>query len=218
LSTKISIQTGQKENRWRLAWSQQLFRKKIALGFALNIPILVAFPLFFQYIEHRKGTQLNDILLNQIPAENVSFFIFFIIWSMALLTLIRAINQPEIFVTFLYAFFFISISRMVTITLVPLDSPEHLIPLIDPLSNSFYGKSFVTKDLFYSGHVATQFLIYLCLKNRFDKILAILSTITVAVLVLIQHVHYSIDVLAAPPFAFVCFRIGRSIAKKGIKF
>ena len=102
--------------------------------------------------------------------------------------------------------------------LVPLNPPQGLIPLIDPLSNIFYGGSFITKDLFYSGHTATQFLMFLCLKKRTDKILTAISTISVAILVLMQHVHYSIDIIAAPLFAYICFIAGRSIAKKGIQF
>jgi PAP2 superfamily C-terminal len=206
------------QNRWRFAWSQHLFRKKIAIAFALNIPVLIFFPFFFQYIEQRNGTRVSDILLDHIHAADVSVPIFFIIWSTAFFTLIRAVYEPEIFITFLFAFFFLSISRILTILLVPLAAPPNLIPLIDPLSNTFYGGHFITKDLFYSGHVATQFLMFLCLKKTLDKWLTALSTTMVAILVLVQHVHYSVDVLAAPAFAFICYKLGAKIAKKGLNF
>ena len=208
----------EKENPWRLAWTQPVFRKKVWIGFILNISVLILFPVFFQHIEKRNGIQLHDILLNNIPAINVSLFIFIIVWSLALLTIIRAVQQPEIFITFLFSFFVLSMSRIICIYLVPLNPPQGLIPLADPLTNAFYRGSFVTKDLFYSGHTATQFLIFLCLKKRRDKILAAISTFSVAILVLVQHVHYSIDIIAAPLLAFMCFIIGRSIAKKGIQF
>ncbi len=214
--TARSVQ--QKENAWRLAWSQAVFRKKIAIAFALNIPVLILFPVFFQHIEQRNGIQLHDVLVDNISAVNVSVFIFIIIWSMALLTLIRAVQQPEIFITFLFSFFILSISRIFAIWLMPLNPPQGLIPLIDPLSNTFYGGSFVTKDLFYSGHAATQFLMFLCLKKRMDKFLTAISTISVIILVLVQHVHYTIDVITAPLFAYICFIAGRSIARKGIQF
>jgi hypothetical protein len=215
---KKSPQFEHGQRGWRFAWSQPLFRKKIAVAFALNIPVLIFFPFFFQFVEKRNGTHLHDILLDHIAAADVSVSIFLIIWSTAFFILIRAIYQPEIFITFLFAFFFLSISRVVTILLIPLAPPPNLIPLVDPLSNTFYGGHFITKDLFYSGHVATQFLMFLCLKKPFDKWLTAFSTIIVAILVLIQHVHYSVDVLAAPAFAFVCYKIGASIAKKGLYF
>ena len=198
--------------------SQPHFRKKALLGLVLNILVLILFPFFFQYIERRDGIQLQDIVLNNIPAVDVSAFIFIIIWATALLTLIRAIQQPEIFITFLFSFFILSLCRIAAIALVPLNAPEGLIPLADPLTNTFYGGHFVTKDLFYSGHVATQFLMFLCLKKRIDKCLTAISTTSVAILVLMQHVHYTIDVLVAPLFAYFCFILGRIIGKRGIEF
>jgi hypothetical protein len=215
---KTPVPVQQKENMWKVVWAQPVFRKKVGIAFALNIPVLIFFPVFFQHIEQRDGIQLQDILLNNIPAINVSLFIFIVIWSLALLTLIRAIQQPEIFITFLFSFFVLSISRIITISLVPLNPPQGLIPLIDPLSHTFYGGTFVTKDLFYSGHTATQFLMFLCLKKRTDKIVTVISTISIAVLVLVQHVHYSIDVIAAPFFAYLSFIIGRNIAIRGVQF
>lgn len=202
---------------WKLAWSQAKFRNRIIIGFALNIPVLILFPAFFQYIEQRNGTQLNDVLLNIIHPINVSTYIFIIIWLMALLMLVRALQQPDIFIKFLFSFFLLSITRIITISIIPLNPPKNLIPLVDPLTNIFYGNTFITKDLFYSGHVATQFLMFLCLKKRIDKLIATVSTISIAVLVLVQHVHYTIDVIAAPVFAYGCFITGGFIAKNGIQ-
>jgi hypothetical protein len=89
-----------------------------------------------------------------------------------------------------------------------------LIPLKDPISSLFYGGTqvFITKDLFYSGHTSTQFLIFLCLKKRNDKIVALLATCIVGILVLVQHVHYTIDVLAAFAFTYVIYLMGKKIA------
>src|SRR6266705_4058410 len=100
---KISPLVPQKKTAWKLALSQSYFRNKAVLGIALNIPVLILFPFFFQFIEQRDGIQLPDIVLNNIAAVNVSVFIFIIIWSSALLTLTRAIQQPEIFITFLFS-------------------------------------------------------------------------------------------------------------------
>ncbi len=206
------------KNAWRSAWSQPLFRKKVIVALVLNIAVLSSFPFFFQYIEKRNGIALNDFILNNISSLNVSIPLFIIIWTTALLMLIRALQQPEIFLTFLFAFLALSISRIITISLIPLNPPADLIPLIDPLSNAFYGASFVTKDLFYSGHTGTQFLMFLCLRKKSDKILTAVSTICVGILVLLQHVHYTIDIIAAPLFAYTCFVIGRKLAKKGIQY
>ncbi|MDF2433986.1 MAG: hypothetical protein JWP44_3617, partial [Mucilaginibacter sp.] len=75
----------------------------------------------------------------------------------------------------------------------------------DPLTGVFYGEANITKDLFFSGHTATLTLIMLCLEKRTDKIIAFFAVVTVAVLLLVQHIHYSIDILAAPVITYLCY-------------
>jgi hypothetical protein len=106
---------------------------------------------------------------------------------------------------------------MISIIVLPLNPPNELIELIDPISNSFYGSKFITKDLFYSGHTATQFLMFLCLQKRGDKLVTFISTIAIGVLVLVQHVHYTIDVVAAPFFTYLVFIITKKIIAPPLK-
>jgi membrane-associated phospholipid phosphatase len=96
---------------------------------------------------------------------------------------------------------------MLTISLVPLDPPAGLIGLADPLSNFFYGPKFITRDLFFSGHTSTVFLLYLCLPGKADKKLALAATLSVAILLLVQHVHYTLDVLGGFLFGWISWWI-----------
>lgn len=157
---------------------------------------------FFQAIELREGFQINDILLSTLPAKDCSEAIFILIWSCVALATIRFLNNPMLFIVFLWSYVLLCLTRIITISLVPLNAPDGLIPLRDPLSNYFYGQVFITKDLFYSGHTATLFLIFLCLEKKRDKLMVLLATAVVGLLLLVQHVHYSMDVLAAPFFAY----------------
>jgi hypothetical protein len=197
------------KERWSYAWQQTSFKKQFSIGIFLLISILAFFPFFFNHIEQRNGYVLNDFLVNAINPANVSIPVFTIIWLMALLTLIRCIQQPAIFLLFLWGFIFLSLSRIISITLVPLNPPIGLIELKDPITNSFYGSKFITKDLFYSGHTSTQFLMFLCLKKKFDKVLTLLSSICIGILVLVQHVHYTLDVVAAPILTYAVFMLAK---------
>ncbi len=194
---------------WETAWQSTSFKVKLFIAAGAIAIILPSFPHFFNYIERRDGYAINDILLPYIPAIDVSIPIFALIWAIGLLTLVRAIQQPGILIVFVWSFVLVTCMRMTMIYLIPLNPPQHLIPLIDPLSNRAYGGKFLTKDLFFSGHTSIQFLSFLCLQKKSDKALALVSTILVASLVLIQHVHYTIDVLAAPFFTWLAYKGGK---------
>lgn len=200
---------------WKEAAANPAFSKRLYAGLVIWIAVLIAFPFFFDYIESRNGIILNDFIINAFPAYDVSVPTFLIIWSMFLLFLYRAIYNPQLLLLFLWGFIFLSLSRFITIYLVPLNPPAQIIALRDPITNIFYGKnhSFITKDLFYSGHTSTQFLMFLCFQKKSDKTLALLSTIIIGTLVLVQHVHYSIDVIAAPILTYLVYLLSKLVVK-----
>ena len=150
---------------WKINWQSSDYRKKLIIGLILISFILLSLPFFFQAIEKRNGISFNDYLLSWLPAYDLSIYIFTVIWSMTLLTFSRFKQDPNIFLTFLWGFILINLSRFVSIGLIPLNAPADLIPIHDPISNHFYGPKFITKDLFFSGHTAAMFLMFLCLKK-----------------------------------------------------
>ncbi len=187
---------------WKINWQSSDYRKKLITGLILISFILFSLPFFYQAIEQRNGISFNDYLLSWLPAYDLSIYIFTVIWSMTLLTFSRFKQDPNIFLTFLWGFILINLSRFVSIGLIPLNAPADLIPIHDPISNHFYGPKFITKDLFFSGHTAAMFLMFLCLKKRTDKILALIATIVIGIAVLLQHVHYTMDVVMAPVITY----------------
>jgi len=164
-------------------------------------------PPFFNMIQKRTGPELNDWVLAAIPPHNVSVAIFTVIWGIGFYALYRAMEKPTIYITYLWTFIFITILRMLAISLVPLNPPAGLIVLTDPLTAVFYGRSTITKDLFFSGHTSILFLAFLCLERKWDKIMALIGTIIVACLLLVQHVHYTVDIIAAPIIIYPVFRV-----------
>lgn len=198
---------------WKDNWQSADYRIKFISGLIIISFILISLPFFYQAIEQRNGLKFNDYLLQWLPSYNLSVSIFTVIWSMTLLTFHRFKQDPQIFLTFLWGFILLNLSRFVSIGLVPLNPPEGLIAIEDPISNYFYGPKFITKDLFFSGHTASMFLMFLCLKKRTDKIFAIIATIIIGISVLLQHVHYTLDVFMAPVITYFLWIASKKIVE-----
>ena len=199
-----------------LSWSSALespaFRRKLLFASILFVAILLCFPYFFAFIQKRQtGVVLNDWLLSILPSVNVSYYIFAIIYVTVSFGIFRAAQSPQLFLLFLWSSILVSLSRMGTITLVPLAPPVGLVPLVDPVLIPFYRHTEITKDLFYSGHTGSVFLIYLILRRKREKRFALAATVAVGILLLIQHIHYFIDVIFAPFFVYIVFILAKKI-------
>lgn len=197
---------------WQEAWRNPVFKKEFIVSAILLVLIVVSLPPFFEYIEQRNGTHLQDFVLEVLPAFDVSVPTFLIIWTISGLVIIRMIQNPGFALLMLSSFTLLCIARMISIALVPLNPPIDLIILHDPITSLIYGgkDKFMTKDLFFSGHTSNMFLMSLCLPGKKDKYLAFVATIAVGMLVLIQHVHYTIDVLGAFLFTYIIYRISKA--------
>ena len=195
-------------DNWKWYWKLSTFRFQVvatllvltALGFSINY--------FFNYIQLRTGHVISDPVLNRIPAIEVSPYIFGLIYSTVVIALIYVIPYPLILLRGMQAYSLLMLLRICCLYLFPLEPDKSIIPLEDPfIDNLFYSKNVITKDLFFSGHVSTLFLLFLIIPNQKLKHFFFIVTILVAVLMLVQHVHYSIDVLAAPFFSWLSYTV-----------
>jgi len=201
-------------NPWKQTWNSPTQRTQLIIGSISIFTVLGLLPSFFKRIEKRSGIVLHDPILAAIPPHNFSVLIFAIIWGMGLFIMYRVIKTPSMYITYVWSLLFITIVRLVTISLVPLNPPIGIVIISDPLTNLFYGETTVTKDLFFSGHTAMLVLITLCLEKRSDKILGFIATVVVGCLLLVQHIHYTMDVLAAPLFVYPLYRLAVYLLKK----
>lgn len=199
--------------RWSNALGSAVYRRQVLLYLLIFIAILIAFPHFFAFIESRQGWKITDPLLRLIPANDLSLFTFSIIWFMSLFLLVRMIQLPSLALLAIVAIDLIFLTRMVTIILFPLEPPPGLIALEDPISNFFYGKEhgFITRDLFFSGHTSSMIMIGLLLPGKWEKRLAFAAALAVGCLVLVQHIHYTIDVLGAWVFTWFLYRLAKAM-------
>jgi len=206
------------EKSWIKAWECVSYKKKFLIAAIFFTAVLLFYPYFFASIQLRPtSTTLNDPILNILPSLNMSAYIFPLIYATVILGIYRCVQSPSLFLLFLWSSLFFSLSRIITIILVPLSPPVGLVPLVDPVLIAFYRHTQITKDLFYSGHTGSVFLIYLILRNRWEKLLALFATVLVGALLLIQHIHYTIDVLFAPLFVYVVFILAKKVTKVSLE-
>jgi len=117
-------------------------------------------------------------------------------------------RNPRRFLTWLQAATILAVFRAVALFLVPLEPLPTIIPLADPVATiRTEGGAVITEDLFFSGHTATLFLLFLAVKPARLKLFLFAATVFAGFGVLLQHVHYSGDVFAAPFFAYGSWRL-----------
>jgi len=170
---------------------------------------------YFQWIQQREGIILNDFVLELIPSKNVSYPIFSIIYCTVIYLIIRLLATPKTFLWFAWAFNLETVFRFLTIYFVALNPPSGIVDLHDPVATLFiYGENMtITKDLFFSGHTATMVFACYFLPLKKEKNLALILTFMLVMLLLIQHVHYTIDIIMAPLFTLMAIRITKMWTK-----
>ncbi len=196
------------KKNWRIALANLTFRRQIIFTSLITIFLVAIIPYFFRYIQSVRGLSIHDKLLNSLPVQNLSLYIFILIYAVILLSAINLSVYPQLLLKCVQAYCLLIFIRMTCLYLVPLEPDQAIIPLEDPfVGRLFYRNDLITKDLFFSGHVSTMALITLAIPFRSLKIFFIISTIVVASFILVQHVHYTIDVVVAPFFSWVCYRV-----------
>ena len=194
------------------AWNKALSSRSFRNQFFLTLLVFAAICMHnFHYLriwQARQGTQINDMVLNQLPPHNFSLEIFLLEYSTMLLVTIITVQHPDRLVKGLQMFGLAILARTICIYFLPLEPPRDMILLNDPMASFFLHSkdTFVTKDLFFSGHVSALTLLMLISPNKYVKAWVLFATIAVGVLILWQHVHYSLDVAFAPLVSFIAYK------------
>ncbi|MEJ2614923.1 MAG: phosphatase PAP2-related protein [Ignavibacteriaceae bacterium] len=167
----------------------------------------VYYPHFINAIEARNGVELNDPVLKLFRPIDLSVFIFSVIYVSIIIGLITLLNTPRRLMFALQVYALVVLVRIITLYLTPLNAPPNMIPLVDPIVNNLGTGQLLTKDLFFSGHTATMFFLFLVSENKKMRLFFFFGFVIIAIAVVLQHVHYTIDVVAAPFFTYTAFRI-----------
>ncbi len=174
--------------------------------------VLVGFVYFLTFNEDRIGYKFSDPLLALFQPIPLSEIIFFLTYFFSVYGIIKCFREPALFLSLIQAYILLTLMRMFCMYLLPLEPPNSIMPLRDTfLQSTFYSGRANLKDLFFSGHTATIFLFVFVLRSTGFKILFALGGFAVGVMLVLQHVHYSIDVIAAPIFSYLAVRLQRKV-------
>lgn len=203
-------------SRWKIALTNFAYTIKLMITIAIFAVGAMQFPTYFSHIQKRNGQFLNDYVLDYLPAHDVSTAIFAIIYSLLIYMLYRVLTNPNLFLLFALTFVIETVFRMTTIYLFPLNAPSNLVFLHDTFAELLiYGNTEpITKDLFFSGHTATMVMIWLFVEKPLEKFIAAIATFILASMLLIQHVHYTVDILGAFFFTYLSYLIAKKIVDK----
>ena len=192
-------------------WSEFIKNKKLFIEFIVSaillVFVLVFMSNFLEFVEHRQGVVLLDPLLKTFQPVNLTWLIFTLIYLSLIITIALIVKHPQKLLFTIQSYSLMLVFRIIAMFLLPLNPPARMILLNDPFIQFFGSGRILTKDLFFSGHTATLFFFFLIADNKPFKYMLLAFTIIVAAALLLQHVHYSVDVFAAPFFSYSAYRL-----------
>jgi hypothetical protein len=194
------------------------------------------------WAEQRPAPTLPDLAIASLPyvawVDRANYLLWLALYLPLALLLLA--GDPPRFVRYLVTGGLVSLARGLCIAFTGLGPPDPLhagpgaagrpfwttlAELVSPLGvfARDAASAYLTKDLFFSGHAATTFLLFLYLRDRPRlRWMALLAHLLVVLSVLLAHIHYAIDVFGAWAVTFALFvlregwpRAGRPTALAG---
>lgn len=199
---------------WQLFFSSRRNIMLLVAIFVFGFTVLTLFSNFLVYNETRIGAQINDPILDSFSAIELTIPLFILIYGLTLAAILNLMKYPLQFIFGFLAYATMIGLRLISIYLLPLEPPTGVIQLIDPVTSLFAQGTPLTKDLFFSGHTGTSFLFFLLVKGRTMKAVAFTCFVLIGTFVVLQHVHYAIDVVIAPFIAFGSYKIADFFMRK----
>ena len=190
------------KHNWSAFWAEPGRRLEFIFSFALLTAVMVGMLKFLHYNETRAGRTLRDPLLAIFQPIDLSGLTFFLLYLGLIVTIIMLMPRPGRLLVGMQVYAVYAALRILAMYIVPLEPPEGIIPLTDPLMQWAHTGAQLNKDLFFSGHTATMFIYYLVLPHGRVRKVYLVGFLMMAACLIIQRVHYSIDVIAAPFFCF----------------
>lgn len=186
----------------------------ISLGIAFLL-LIISFVINFYagiYATENASNSVTDVILSNIRVYNVdTLFIYGPIYFWIFITIMLLI-EPQWTPFTLKSIALFTIVRAIFISMTHIGPfPTQLV--MEP--NAVLEKFAFGGDLFFSGHTGLPFLMALVFwEHKYLRYLFILVSVTFGIIVLLGHLHYSIDVFSAFFITYTIFHIALYLFKK----
>ena len=207
----MSIKTFQSD--WKTEFANKNFRNLFIITIIATAITLTLFTNFLTMNETRPGFAFNDPILSLFAPIDLTWSTFALIYGGLLSGLFIFIQKPRLLIQALLTYTILVLFRMMLMYSLPLDPPHDMISLVDPFVELFGTGATLDKDLFFSGHTSTMFMLFLLSYKPKMKLVYLVGTILVGLSVILQHTHYTVDVLVAPFVAYASYRIALHIVE-----
>ncbi len=164
-----------------------------------------------EYSTRPTSIYVGDLLLDNLPAVNLNFLII----EVALFSIVAGViyvffMRPRYALFTLKAIALFIIIRALFISLTHIGiHPSNIYPG-DGFFDQIYTYLNFQTGFFFSGHTGLPFLMALIFWRQFRARIIFLSlSLIFGISVLLSHIHYSIDVLAAPFMAYGIYNIAK---------
>jgi len=189
----------------------------LLVGFAFMGVALVIQGFADGYVNRIGGIPVGDLILSNLPTFDVDFFIvqgaLILTLVIVALVLFKPKNMP--FVLKSLALFIIVRSFFISLTHLGIH-PDQVILNPDATGFWLYDILFNSKnDFFFSGHTGVPFLMSLVFWHEKEwRYIFLATSFVFGISVLLGHMHYSIDVFAAPFITYTIYKIAEHLFAK----
>jgi hypothetical protein len=184
----------------------------IAWSLALLAPAMVLDYYSGAYVTAARSVGVPDLILDRFEAVDLSFL--FVYGYMALIVGLFSyplLFRPRLLHVVIIQFSLLLVLRSLFMMFTHLQTPPGSIPVGFP---SFFGHLYFENDMFFSGHTAFPFLGFYLFRRSTIRYVFLVGSITMGIVVLAMHIHYSIDVLAAFFMTYCSYRMGRWVLRR----
>lgn len=185
----------------------------------LAISVIVNF-YAWRYASISQSNAVTDLILSNIPTYNVDYlFVYGTFVAFIWLLLYCGKNPFQVpYIIKTVALFVLIRCWFIILTHIGPD-PSVIYTTTETTWTTIFSHFSFSWDLFFSGHTWLPFLLALLFwKNKILRYVCLFITIAFAVIVLLGHLHYSIDVLSAFFIAYGIYHMSMKFFSKEKKY